>query len=267
LADGSRDISVGTLIVTLLVAGIINHLYIKAIEAERKLDLAKDEFVSLASHQLRTPATGVKSILSTLAAGDFGPLAERQAYFVNKALKSNERELAVIEELLNVAKADAGRLVLNPSQVDVGTLVDTVVSEQRIGIEAKHIQLKVKHPARPVVITADHDKLYMALSNLIDNARKYTPESGTISVRVSRRDAGAAVEVADTGIGIDASEIGQIFDRFGRARAALAGNVDGAGLGLYLTHRITELHQGSIEVDSKLGRGSCFTLFLPMGRA
>lgn len=267
LAGIARDISVATLVVTLVLAGIVNYLYIKAIEAERELDRAKDEFVSLASHQLRTPATGVKSILSTLAAGDFGPLAERQAYFINKALQSNERELTIIEELLNVAKADAGRLVLHPSQVDLVALVDTVISEQRRAIEAKHITLDFKRPSKPVVIEADQEKLYMALGNLLDNARKYTPDAGSITIKVSHHhDGGATVEVADTGIGIDASEISQIFDRFGRARTALAGNVDGAGLGLYLAHRITELHHGTIKVDSKKGRGSRFTLTLPVGR-
>jgi signal transduction histidine kinase len=267
LASAARDISLGTLAVTLVLAGTINYLYIKAIQAEHELDRAKDEFVSLASHQLRTPATGVKSILSTLAAGDFGSLPDRQAYFVNKALECNERELAVIEELLNVAKAEAGRLVLNPSQVDVGALVETVVSEQRHTIEGKGISLVVKRPSKPVFIEADQEKLYMALSNLLDNARKYTPDSGRITIKVFSRPGGAAVEVADNGIGIDPSDIGQIFDRFGRANTALAGNVDGAGLGLYLTHRITELHQGTIEVDSQKGHGSRFTVTLPVGRA
>jgi signal transduction histidine kinase len=268
LAALARDISVATLAITLLLAVTVNYLYVKAIEAERRLDRAKDEFVSLASHQLRTPATGVKSILSTLVAGDFGALTDRQAYFVNKALDSNERELSIIEELLNVAKADAGKLVLNPSQLDLVALVGTVVGEQRRAIEAKHISLKLEKPQQPVVIEADQEKLYMALSNLLDNARKYTPEGGTITVRVTaRRQLGAAVEIADTGIGIEPSELGHIFDRFGRTSSALQSHVDGAGLGLYLTHRIAELHQGSVDVDSQIGRGSRFTVILPEARA
>ena len=112
LANLSRDISLAGLVVILILAFVTYHLYIKAVQSERDLDRAKDEFVSLASHQLRTPATGIKSILSMLVAEDFGPLNERQTYFMGRALESNTRELKIIEELLNVAKADAGRLVL-----------------------------------------------------------------------------------------------------------------------------------------------------------
>ncbi len=264
-ADIARDISVLTLALTLALAGFMYYLYLKAIQSERQLDRAKDEFVSLASHQLRTPATGIKSILSTLVAGDFGPLNERQSYFMRRALESNERELGIIEELLNVAKADAGRLILHCTEFELGKLIDAIAGEQRGVIDQKNQNLTIKQPNHPLKIYADEEKLYMAIGNLLDNARKYTPEFGKISVAIYSRHGEVHVEVADTGVGIDPDELEHIFDRFQRATEAVHGNVEGAGLGLYLARRIAELQGGTIEVSSRLGKGTKFVMILPQG--
>lgn len=265
LSNLVRDISVVALIAILVLVVGVYWLYLKAIQDERRLDAAKDEFVALASHQLRTPATGIKSILATLVDEDFGPLNEKQKYFMNRALESNERELAIIEELLNVAKADAGRLILHTTEFELGNLVASIASEQRPAIAKKDQDLVIKQPSRPVRIIADEEKLYMAIGNLLDNARKYTPEAGKISIDVSTHRGVARIEVADTGTGIDQTEIDHIFDRFHRANDSLAGSVDGAGLGLYLAGRIAQLHDGTIEVTSKLGKGTKFVMILPQG--
>ena len=267
LATLARDISVISLIATLALAVLVYWLYLKAIQSERALDRAKDEFVSLASHQLRTPATGIKSILSTLVDGDFGPLNDKQAYFMRRALESNQRELGIIEELLNVAKADAGRLVLHTSAFEMGELISTITSEQQPAIDRKELTLRVKQPDKPIPVVADEEKLYMAIGNLIDNARKYTPEKGQITVQIARHRRDVRVEVSDTGVGISSTELKHIFDRFQRASDMVQGNVEGAGLGLYLARRIAELHDGTIEVSSKLGKGTKFVMILPQGDA
>lgn len=265
LANLARDIAVISLVATLALAILVYWLYLKAIQSERQLDRAKDEFVSLASHQLRTPATGIKSILSTLIDGDFGPLNDRQKYFMRRALESNQRELHIIEELLNVAKADAGRLILHESKFDLTKLVRSISQEQAPAIAAKKLQLKVKEPSHDLTIVADEEKLYMAIGNLLDNARKYTPEGGSVHLSLCRRHHDIEVEVADTGVGIGPEEVKHIFDRFQRAREAIKGNVEGAGLGLYLALRIAELHGGTIEVSSKVGKGTKFVMILPQG--
>ena len=265
LAALARDISVVSLLATLGLSLLVYWVYVKAIQSERRLDRAKDEFVSLASHQLRTPATGIKSILSTLVAGDFGPLNERQAYFMKRALESNERELGIIEELLNVAKADAGRLVLHASEFELDALINSIAEEQREAIALKKQDLTIRRPTHSVRVVADEEKLYMAIGNLLDNARKYTPESGKLSISVSKRHGSAQIEVADSGIGIEPEEINHIFDRFHRASEAMASNVEGAGLGLYLASRIAQLHQGTIEVISNRGKGTKFVMILPQG--
>jgi signal transduction histidine kinase len=265
LATFARDISIVAVVATLALSVLIYWLFLKAIQNEHRLDRAKDEFVSLASHQLRTPATGIKSILATLVAGDFGPLNERQDHFMRRALESNERELSIIEELLNVAKADAGRLVMHGTQFNLDELITTVADEQLEAIGKKHQILSYQPPLHAVPILGDEEKLYMAITNLLDNARKYTPESGNIGITVANRQGLAYVEVSDDGIGIEAHELDHIFDRFHRASDALDGNVDGTGLGLYLANRIAELHDGSLEVTSKIGKGTKFVMILPQG--
>jgi signal transduction histidine kinase len=264
LSQLARNISLGSFLITLILAALVYWLFLKAIQAERLLDKAKDEFVSLASHQLRTPATGVKSILSTLAAGDIGPLASRQHYFVRKALEANNRGLQIIEDLLNVAKADAGRLVLNPTSFSLTELLSTVVSEQRPAIEARRLTLRLEQPNEPVTISADRDKLYMAVGNLLDNARKYTPEGGSITVSLAARSNEVRIAVADTGIGIASSDLKHIFDRFQRSSDAAASKTEGTGLGLYLVRSIAELHQGSIKASSRKNRGSKFVMIIPL---
>lgn len=259
----ARDVGLLALGGTLFLVVGVYFLFDHAVEAERALDRAKDEFVALASHQLRTPASGIKSILSMLEQGDFGPLSDRQLDAVSKAALSNERELAIIEELLNVAKADAGRLTLRPAELDLSALVSQIIGEQRAALNAKQLELKFKCPSHPVTITADKDKLYMAISNLLDNARKYTPNAGRITITLAPHHTQVVVEVADTGIGIEDHELDHIFDRFQRARMVLAGTIEGTGLGLYLARRIAELHHGTINVDSKKGHGSRFVMVLP----
>ncbi|MBW4061064.1 CHASE3 domain-containing protein [Candidatus Saccharibacteria bacterium] len=262
-ASWARDIGLLALGGTLVLVVGIYFLFDHAIEAERALDQAKDEFVSLASHQLRTPATGIKSILSMLEHGDFGPLTDRQHNVVSKAVRSNARELAIIEELLNVAKADAGRLVLKPVELDLGKLVEQVVGEQQAAYTTKYIALGLHQPSHTVKLLADEEKLYMAITNLVDNARKYTPEGGSVTVTIANHRNHVSIEVADSGIGIDEHELDHIFDRFQRSRMVLAGTIEGTGLGLYLARRIAELHHGTINVDSKKDHGSRFTMILP----
>lgn len=263
LARISRDINLASLAMTLILAITLYYLYLKGIQAERRLDRAKDEFVSLASHQLRTPATGVKSILAMLVAGDLGSLSPRQLHFANKAAESNERGLAIIEELLNVAKADAGRLVLNETNFDLSALVEGIVNEQQPQIDARQLKLNLRLPNEPLELTADRDKLYMAIGNLIDNARKYTPAEGTINVSLSEHFRDIRLSVADTGMGIPRDELPHIFERFGRARDVQGGQVEGTGLGLYLVNRVVELHQGRIRVTSRKGKGSKFVMIIP----
>ena len=206
------------------------------------------------------------SVHAMLVGGDIGPLSQRQLYFANKALESNNRGLSIIEELLNVAKADAGRLVLNPTTFDIRDLVQTVATEQQPDIEAAGLSLTLNLPPEPLTVMADHDKLYMAVGNVLDNARKYTPTGGQIKIDVRHKFHEVRITVADTGVGIPAADIRHIFDRFRRSHSPGSADVGGTGLGLYLVRSVIELHRGRIKVSSRPGKGARFILCIPYNR-
>jgi PAS domain S-box-containing protein len=238
------------------------------ITEEQALDKAKEEFVSLASHQLRTPATAVKAILSMLTSGDFGELTPRQKHFINKAIATNDRQLSIIEDMLHAARIDAGKMQLSVTEVDIVTLCNDVVKEQLRDIEAQKLTISVADCPQELYVVADPVKLRMVLDNLVSNARKYTPKGGRINVRALSLEKKVKVEVADNGVGIHNSDIHKLFNKFSRVDNHLSAEVGGSGLGLYLVKHIINLHRGSIHVASEPGRGSTFTVELPRaGRA
>jgi signal transduction histidine kinase len=195
-----------------------------------------------------------------------GPLSQRQLYFATKALESNDRGLQVIEELLNVAKADAGRLVLNLTTFSVAELIQGVVSEQRDAIAAAQLELEVVLPGKDIDLTADHDKLYMAIGNLLDNARKYTPPGGNITLKVIQRARSVRFSVSDTGPGVPPDDIPHIFDRFARSASPHVQHIEGTGLGLYLVRSVAELHRGRVKVKNHSKKGATFVMIIPKRR-
>jgi PAS domain S-box-containing protein len=229
---------------------------------ERQLDLAKNDFVSLASHQLRTPATGVKAILHMIISGDFGPLSSVQKKYLQRALENNERQLDIIEDLLNVARADAGALELTLDYLDVSELVRAVALEHREPAQAKGHTIVV-HAAERIRTLADGQKLAMVIDNLVSNAIKYTSEAGRIIVRVEQSNAEVHISVSDQGIGINHEDIAIIFDKFARVQHVLSSAGDGTGLGLYLARQVIYLHNGNIQVTSTPGKGSTFRVSIP----
>jgi signal transduction histidine kinase len=256
-------IGAAMLIAIALLAVLVYYLFIQAIKAERALDLAKNEFVSLASHQLRTPASGIKSILSVLISQDVGPLNSRQQQLIERAAESNQRELKIVEELLNVAKAQAGKLTLKQTKTDMCLVIGAVLTELAPLTEAKHQNIRMEGPDHAVWVDGDEAKLHMAMSNLVDNASKYTQDNGDITIKIREQARTVKVAVSDSGAGIEGADIVNIFDRFVRAQGSRTTGVDGSGLGLYLVRQIIRLHNGTIEVKSRKGRGSTFTVIMP----
>ena len=229
---------------------------------EQQLDVAKEEFVSLASHQLRTPATGVKSILSMLSAGDFGALNDMQQKFVDKAMHTNDRQLQLIEDLLNVALVDSGKLELDLDYSDLTALLREIVADHHDPV-AKRQQTLAVHAPDEALLLIDVAKITMVLDNLISNASKYTPAGGNISVTLKHENNFVSLAVKDEGVGIPEDDIPRIFTKFTRLPNELSTAVGGTGLGLFLAKSIIELHGGAITVASKPGRGSTFTIKLP----
>ncbi len=229
---------------------------------ERELDRAKDEFVGLASHQLRTPASGVKAWLSMLLDGDAGELTEDQAEFVARAYESNDHGLHLIEDLLAVTRIESGRYRVRLGPVDMAALAERVVEEQRRTIERRDQRVAVRRPAEAVVAAADEAKIRMAIANLVDNASKYTPRGGDLEVAVAAASGRVEVAVRDSGVGISEEDRGRLFQRFSRIERRETAEVAGTGLGLYLVKQIVDLHDGTIEVESEAGAGTTFTIGL-----
>lgn len=230
---------------------------------DRALENAKNDFVSLASHQLRTPATGVKMLLSLLTGGYVGKLTDEQLGVVTQAYEANERQLRVANDLLNVAYAEAGRLTLRKRSIDLRDCISRAVAEQLPIVTKREQHLAVELPAKAVRAVVDADRLYLVMENLISNASKYTPTGGDITVSLSTTASHYQIAVTDTGIGIPKNQISKLFHRFSRIDNQLSGEAGGSGLGLYLTKLIVELHKGEIQVHSTTGQGSTFTVLLP----
>jgi two-component system phosphate regulon sensor histidine kinase PhoR len=232
--------------------------------SERELDAAKDEFVSIASHQLRTPATGIRGILAMVLAGDFGELSEKQRRYVEMAAKSNDRQLSIIEDLLSVARADSGSLELLREEVYLTALITEVIAEHELRLAESQQKLEVDL-APGVIAHVDPEKIKMVVDNLINNASKYTPAGGTVSVVLENAGPDRAhICVRDTGVGIPPDKISQIFHKFRRVQNELSIPAGGTGLGLYLAQKIVRLHGGEISVASAVGQGSDFCIYLPV---
>jgi PAS domain S-box-containing protein len=229
------------------------------------LNNVKDEFVSLASHQLRTPATGIKQFLGLLLEGYAGPLTEQQMAYIQKAYDSNERQIDLVNSLLRTAQIDAGKVILDKSFVTLRTIIDEVVENMREVFTARRQNVEV-HEAQPLSnIYIDSSRVRMMLENLIDNASKYTDNDGRIVITLSETKAYVDISIQDTGVGMAEKDLKRIFDKFNRIPNRLSDNVGGTGLGLYWAKKIVELHKGIIKVRSQEGEGTEFLIRLPKG--
>ncbi len=170
---------------------------------------------------------------------------------------------SIVENLLTLAKADQGLFQAEFAEVDLKELVDELSEDSEVLAEPKHIRVRVQN-SEHLMLVGDRVRLRQLFLNLIDNAIKYTPEGGTVTLTMERRNGTAVFVVEDTGIGIPAEEQAKIFDRFYRVDKARSREMGGTGLGLSIAKWIAELHRGTISVQSEPQRGSVFTVSLPM---
>ena len=230
------------------------------------LDIAKRDFISLASHQLRTPASGVKAFLSILLEGHTGKLTKRQHEFVAKANDANNRQLEIIESLLSLASIQSGKIILRKEPVDLRTIFNRSLAEHQPALRVKKQRLTIHKSKQALYLNADPTYIQMAIDNLLSNAIKYTPDKGRVTVTSWGTATSAYLEVADTGIGIAKKDLPALFQKFSRLHDPASKTVEGSGLGLYLVKAIVELHGGTITVRSQVGTGSRFRIKLPLLR-
>lgn len=229
-----------------------------------QLSRSKDEFISLASHQLRTPATGVKQYIGLLLEGYVGELTKEQAEMLRTAYDGNERQLTIINDMLRVAQLDAGKVRLNKAELNISKMLTEVAEEQTEKFTDKQQALILDLPKQPLEARADAARIRMVFENLIDNAHKYSPPSKTILVKAYIDDQNVVVEVIDEGVGIRKSDMSKLFQKFSRLDNTPTKNVDGTGLGLYWAKKIVALHNGTLTIKSRPRAGSTFVISIPI---
>ena len=230
-------------------------------ERLREADRLKDDFVALISHDLRTPLTSIMGYLEL--AMDDETLAEEPRTYLEVVQRNSERLLRLVNDLLFVARLEAGELDLHPTEIDLGAVVRQSVEEARPRAAAKGIDLGCEVQSVPP-LAADKGRVFQLLDNLVSNAIKFTPEGGRVELRALQRDAHVRIEVSDTGIGISQADQARLFERFFRAETATERHIPGTGLGLYIACAIAEAHGGTIDVESRPGEGTTFCIELPL---
>lgn len=229
----------------------------------KELDQAKDEFISMASHQLRTPLTTVKGYVSMMMEGDFGKLNDEQEQSLKQALDGANRMAGLVNDLLNVSRMDAGRFYIDAHETDLNKVITEEVDKLETSAAAKAVKLTYIRPDRPVpIVNLDEDKTRQAIMNLVDNAIYYTPH-GQVKVSLETNGHDIIFKVVDNGIGVPKDQKDKLFQKFFRAGNAQTARPDGTGLGLYLVKRVVEDQGGSIIFESTESKGSTFGFSLP----
>ncbi len=267
LAGGDLEarVKVGGLSETAALGTAFNEM---AAELQRRagerdeLETMKDEFVLTASHELRSPLTSVQGFAELLML-ERDKLSPAQADTVEIILDNTRHLVRLLNDLLDLARSDAGRLTIKPEPTDARSLVEDAARTMRSQTEAKSQSLRTSIEPDLPRIAVDRDRIRQVLVNLLTNAHEYCPEGAAISLQAERRDAEVQLVVSDDGPGMPEDQLEHIFERFTRGDAGLTQHVGGTGLGLAISKSLVELHGGTIEVSSALGHGSTFCVRLP----
>lgn len=255
-------LTISPVIVRGKLTGVISVF--RDITEERAVDRAKTEFVSLASHQLRTPLATIKWYTQMLLGGDAGALNLEQRDYLNEVLQSSEEMTKLLNIFLNVSRLELGTFAVEPELTDAREVAESVIREIIPNLQNKKIVLKKKYASHLQKIQADQKFLRIIFQNLLTNSVKYTPEGGTIELAISLEGKRIVIAVRDTGFGIPEDEQSQIFKKMFRASNAKSYDTDGVGLGLYLIKSILDSVGGTIRFDSKEGWGTTFYVTLPL---
>lgn len=233
-------------------------------EQLRDLDKAKDEFVSMASHQLRTPLTSVKGYISMVLEGDVGKITKDQHKLLSEAFTSSERMVHLINDFLNVSRIQTGKFQIDRHDADLVKIVTQEVKSLQTTAESRDLNLKLTVPKKPIVLSLDENKIRQVIMNFIDNALYYSPPDSEIVVYLSVTPKEVKLEVRDHGIGVPRDQQTKLFTKFFRADNARTQRPDGTGVGLFLTKKVIDGHGGRLVFSSEEGKGSTFGFKLPL---
>lgn len=276
----SQDTSVMTIISNNLAVAIQNTLLVERIQmfnitlqqkvddATRKLrrtneklkalDETKDDFISMASHQLRTPLTSIKGYLSMVVEGDAGKITNTQKEMLTQAYFSSQRMVYLISDLLNVSRLKTGKFVIEPTRVNLATMVEQEMNQLKEAAEARNLSLSFDRPEEFPDVMLDETKTRQVVMNFADNAIYYTPAGGHVRLRLIDTPTTVEFRVEDNGIGVARSDQPHLFTKFYRAGNARKARPDGTGLGLFMAKKVIMAEEGSIIFTSEEGKGSTF---------
>jgi len=247
-----------------IAAFIIGTLLAKVIGKIIIINQAKNEFLSLVTHQLRSPLTGTKYILELIMTGKAGNLTPTQHELLEEGFHSNERMLILVNDLLSMSRMAEGGTPFNLKPEHLDSLIKEVVKEIEPQAIGKKIKIELQEPPEKLPkVNIDASKIRFVIQNLVDNSVKYTPDGGRIKIIMKKNGLNFHFAVSDTGIGIPSDEVEKLFTKFFRASNAETSKKIGTGLGLYIVKNIIERHNGDIWVESIKDKGSTFSFKIP----
>lgn len=226
------------------------------------LEKAKTEFLDFASHELRGPMTVIKGYLTMIGAGSLGDVPPKAAAVVPLLIAKADEVNSMLEQMIETSRLEEGRLALRKERSDIAELAEEAV--QNRGPLASDHEVDVDRPPEPIWAEVDPDRFQIVIRNLVTNAVKYSPSGTPIGIAITRHDDHARVSVTDSGIGIERDDQRNLFTRFGRIESRATAHTAGAGLGLWLSREIARMHDGDLTVESEPGKGSTFTLEIPL---
>jgi len=233
------------------------------ITKQKEIEQAKTEFVSIASHQLRTPISSMKWNLELLKSPQFGTLTEQQQEYYVKIARNLTKMNVLIDDFLNVSQLELGTKQVKVSEIELRSFFESICEEFDGRVAEKGLTLQKQFDERIKMIETDVSLLHMAVSNLVSNATKYTPEEGTVTIQYSAGNETISISICDNGVGIPAQDIDKLFTKFFRAENVRQQVTEGTGLGLYIVKLAIESIGGTISVHSVEGEGTAFSIVLP----
>jgi signal transduction histidine kinase len=236
----------------------------KSLEHLKEIDRAKTEFVSLASHQLRTPLTSISWFSEMLLKHEVGPLNPKQKEYLDEVYTQNSRMIDLVDDLLNSSRVDMGMLNIEPRRIDLKDVLESVLEEMDPLVREKNIELEKNIAENIPEVETDPEMVRIIFQNLISNAVKYTPVGGKVTVALSSAGSRLEFKVADTGYGIPKSQQNRVFTKMFRADNIRSKVTDGTGLGLYIARAVAKELKGKLRFESEENKGTTFFVDLPV---